>query len=211
MTRPTREAAAAAAIAAVVGAAGLALSAWTGFPKGVDAYQHLTRLKFVSDWFPHQDWFYVWAAGMPTFDNYPGLPYVASLPMVRLIGEVRTLELLALVAMLAFGLGFYGHVRVRTGDRRTAFLATVMVVTSMAIWHFVLASGVYARVVAMGFGGLAWWAHAMALSRRSGRWWALTAVFIALTIACHPVTGAFVAGHTAVFQLSDMRLGGIRH
>src|SRR5439155_363817 len=178
--------------------------------KGVDAYQHLTRLKLVSDWFPHQDWFYIWAAGMPAFDNYPGLPYVVSLPLVRLLGEVRTLELLALAAMVAFGLGFYGHVRVRTGDRRTAFLATVMVVTSMAIWHYVLASGVYARVVAMGFGGLAWWAHSMALSRRSGRWWALTAVFIALTIACHPVTGAFVAGYIAVVQLSEMRLGGIR-
>ena len=210
MTGRRNEIAAAAGIAVVVFILGLLLSAWTGFPKGVDAYQHLTRLKFVSDWFPHQDWFYIWAAGMPAFDNYPGLPYVASLPVVRLIGEVRTLELLALVAMLAFGLGFYGHVRVRTADRRTAFLATVMVVTSMAIWHFVLASGVYARVVAMGFGGLAWWAHAMALSRRSGRWWALTAVFIALTIACHPVTGAFVAGYIAVVQLSEMRLGGIR-
>jgi len=210
MTGRRNEIAAAAGIAVVVFILGLLLSAWTGFPKGVDAYQHLTRLKFVSDWFPHQDWFYIWAAGMPAFDNYPGLPYVASLPMVRLIGEVRTLELLALVAMLAFGLGFYGHVRVRTGDRRTAFLATVMVLTSMAIWHYLLASGVYARVVAMGFGGLAWWAHAMALSRRSGRWWALTAVFIALTIACHPVTGAFVAGYIAVVQLSEMRLGGIR-
>jgi len=210
MTGRRSEIAAAAGIAVVVFILGLLLSAWTGFPKGVDAYQHLTRLKFVSDWFPHQDWFYIWAAGMPAFDNYPGLPYVASLPVVRLIGEVRTLELLALVAMLAFGLGFYGHVRVRTGDRRTAFLATVMVLTSMAIWHYLLASGVYARVVAMGFGGLAWWAHAMALSRRSGRWWALTAVFIALTIACHPVTGAFVAGYIAIVQLSEMRLGGIR-
>ena len=210
MTGRRSEIAAAVGIAVVVFILGLLLSAWTGFPKGVDAYQHLTRLKFVSDWFPHQDWFYIWAAGMPAFDNYPGLPYVASLPVVRLIGEVRTLELLALVAMLAFGLGFYGHIRIRTGDRRTALLATVMVVTSMAIWHFVLASGVYARVVAMGFGGLAWWAHAMALDRRSGRWWALTAVFIALTIACHPVTGAFVAGYIAIVQLSEMRLGGIR-
>src|SRR5438552_17960479 len=210
MTGRRNEIAAAAGIAVVVFILGLLLSAWTGFPKGVDAYQHLTRLKFVSDWFPHQDWFYIWAAGMPAFDNYPGLPYVASLPFVCLFGEVRTLELLSLVAMLAFGLGFYGHIRIRTGDRRTALLATVMVVTSMAIWHFVLASGVYARVVAMGFGGLAWWAHAMALDRRSGRWWAVTAVFIALTIACHPVTGAFVAGYIAVVQLSEMRLGGIR-
>src|SRR5438552_18605676 len=120
---------------------------------------------------------------MPMFDNFPGLPYVAALPFVRLLGDTTTLELMALVAMAAFGLGLYGHLRLRTGRPDIALLAAVMVVTSMAFWHFVLASGVYARVVAMGFGGLAWWAHAMALSRRSGRWWALAAVFISLTIA----------------------------
>src|SRR5438552_16783755 len=62
----------------------------------------------------------------------------------------------------------------------------------------------------MGFGGLAWWAHAMALSRHSGKWWALTAVLIAATIACHPVTGAFVAGYVALVQVSAMGLRGIR-
>ena len=190
-------------------AIGALLGAWGAFPKGVDAYQHLTRLKFVSDWFPHHDWFYAWAAGMPMFDNYPGLPYVASLPLVRLFGDVWTLDFLALFAMLTFGLGFYGHLRVRTGDARIAFLATVMVMTSMAIWYFITASGVYARVVAMGFGGLAWCAHAKALQQMSGRWWALTALLIAATIASHPVTGAFVAGYVTIVQLSARGLGGI--
>ena len=210
MTSKKFEVAAAGAVVAVVVVAGLLLSAWRGFPKGVDAYQHLTRLNFVADWFPHHNWFYAWAAGMPMFDNYPGLPYVAALPFVRLLGDTTALELMALVAMVAFGLGLYGHLRLRTGRPDIALLAAVMVVTSMAIWHFVLASGVYARVVAMGFGGLAWWAHAMALSRHSGRWWALTAVLIAATIACHPVTGAFVAGYVALVQVSAMGLRGIR-
>ncbi len=210
MTSKKFEVAAAGAVVAVVVVAGLLLSAWRGFPKGVDAYQHLTRLNFVADWFPHHNWFYAWAAGMPMFDNYPGLPYVAALPFVRLLGDTTALELMALVAMVAFGLGLYGHLRLRTGRPDIALVAAVMVVTSMAIWHFVLASGVYARVVAMGFGGLAWWAHAMALSRHSGKWWALTAVLIAATIACHPVTGAFVAGYVALVQLSAMGLRGIR-
>src|SRR5437762_12535922 len=210
ITRARIEVAAAAAVVGVVVVAGLLLSAWRGFPKGVDAYQHLTRMNFVADWFPHHNWFYAWAAGMPMFDNYPGLPYVAALPFVRLLGDTTALELMALVAMVAFGLGLYGHLRLRTGRPDIALLAAVMVVTSMAIWHFVLASGVYARVVAMGFGGLAWWAHAMALSRHSGKWWALTALLIAATIACHPVTGAFVAGYVALVQVSAMGLRGIR-
>jgi len=210
ITKARIEVAAAAAVVGVVVVAGLLLSAWRGFPKGVDAYQHLTRMNFVADWFPHHNWFYAWAAGMPMFDNYPGLPYLAALPFVRLIGDTTTLELMALAAMVAFGLGLYGHLRIRTGHVGIALLAAVMVVTSMAIWHFVLASGVYARVVAMGFGGLAWWAHAMALSRHSGRWWALTAVLIAATIACHPVTGAFVAGYITLVQVSSLGLAGIR-
>ena len=83
MTSRKFEVAAAGAVVAVVVVAGLLLSAWRGFPKGVDAYQHLTRLNFVADWFPHHNWFYACAAGMPMFDNYPGLPYVAALPFVK--------------------------------------------------------------------------------------------------------------------------------
>ena len=115
MTGKKFEIAAAGAVVAVVVVAGVLLGAWRGFPKGVDAYQHLTRLNFVADWFPHHNWFYAWAAGMPMFDNYPGLPYVAALPFVRLLGDTTTLELMALVAMAAFGLGLYGHLRLRTG------------------------------------------------------------------------------------------------
>src|SRR2546429_5874 len=78
------EVAAAGAVVAVVVVAGLLLSAWRGFPKGVDAYQHLTRLNFVADWFPHHNRLYAWAAGMPRFDNNPRLPYVAAPPVLRL-------------------------------------------------------------------------------------------------------------------------------
>ena len=55
------------AIGGITVLVGALLRAWTGFPKGTDAAAHLTRLKFVADWFPSQDWLYAWAAGMPTF------------------------------------------------------------------------------------------------------------------------------------------------
>src|SRR5213079_3080901 len=107
IARPGGEAVARTGIVAVVVAMGALLRAWDGFPKGVDAANHLTRLKFVSDWFPNHDWFYVWAAGMPTFDNYPGLAYVMALPAVRAFGAEPTLKGLAFVAMVAFALGLY--------------------------------------------------------------------------------------------------------
>src|SRR5439155_5359701 len=113
MPRPNGDSVARVGIVAAVVTVGALLRAWDGFPKGVDAANHLTRLKFVSDWFPNHDWFYVWAAGMPTFDNYPGLAYVMALPAVRAFGAEPTLKGLAFVAMVAFALGLYGHLRLR--------------------------------------------------------------------------------------------------
>src|SRR5438105_2441143 len=107
------EAAVGGGIVAIVVGIGAALGAWSGFPKGVDAGNHLTRLKFVADWFPHHDWLYAWAAGMPSFDNYPGFAYVAAMPFVLAFGPEPTLKGLALVAMVAFALGLYGHLRLR--------------------------------------------------------------------------------------------------
>ncbi|TMC69452.1 MAG: hypothetical protein E6J15_12785 [Chloroflexi bacterium] len=199
-----------AALAGIVVAIGAVLGAWTGYPKGVDAANHLTRLKFVADWFPHHNWLYAWAAGMPTFDNYPGLAYVGALPLVTALGPETTLKLLALLAMVAFTLGLFGHLRLRGIDRPVAVIATLMALTSMSVWQFITADGVYARVIAMGFGALAWWAHAAALRNRSGRAYALTAVLLALTVAAHPVTGAFAAGYVALVQLAAQSWRGLR-
>jgi len=199
-----------AAVVAVVIIVGALLGAWTGFPKGVDAANHLTRLKFVADWFPNHDWLYVWAAGMPTFDNYPGLPYVAALPFVLVFGAETTLKALALLAMVAFGLGLYGHLVLRGAPRTVAIVATLLALTSMSVWRFTVADGVYARVIAMGFAALAWWAHAAALRHRTGWAYALTALLLALTVASHPVTGAFAAGYVALVQVAGQGWSGVR-
>jgi hypothetical protein len=197
-------------VTSVVVLTGALLGAWTGFPKGVDAANHLTRLKFVADWFPHYNWLYAWAAGMPTFDNYPGLAYVVALPLVVALGPETTLKLLALLAMVAFGLGLFGHLRLRGANLRVALIATLMALTSMSVWQFITYDGVYARVIAMGLGALAWWAHAGAIRNASGRLYSLTALLLALTVAAHPVTGAFAAGYVVLVQLAAQGWSGIR-
>src|SRR5439155_22908774 len=70
---------------------GLALGAWTGFPKGTDAYAHLTRLKLVADSFPRHEWLFGWSAGMPAFETYPELPYLAAAPFTKILGAPTTL------------------------------------------------------------------------------------------------------------------------
>src|SRR3954470_9177219 len=84
-----------------VAAVGFALTVWTGFPKGTDAYSHLTRLRFVADFFPRYEWLYSWSAGMPTFETYPELPYLLAAPVTKLFGAPVAL---ILIAFLGFAL-----------------------------------------------------------------------------------------------------------
>ncbi|HKW78574.1 MAG TPA: hypothetical protein VJQ09_05690, partial [Candidatus Limnocylindria bacterium] len=137
-----------------------ALGVIGGFPKGTDALMHLTRLKFVSDWFPHHNWLYAWSAGMPAFTTYPALPYLASLPFVRIFGPEPMLGALAFLAALALGLGVYGHLRERGVALSTALLAALIATTSLATWQWIVQAGAYARVIAVGLGALSWWTHA---------------------------------------------------
>ena len=191
-----------AAIVALVALYALALGVVTGYPKGTDAPMHLARLKFVADWFPNHNWLYAWAAGMPAFDSYPGLPYVASLPLVRTIGPELTLKLLALLGFWALGLGLYGHLVERGRPRAVALTAALMAATSLALWAWIVSGGVYARIIAVGLGALAWWAHARALRLGHQRWWALTVLLLAAAISSHQVMGALASLYVAAVHLS---------
>ncbi len=189
-------------IAGITVAVGALLRAWTGFPKGTDAAAHLTRLKFVADWFPSQDWLYVWAAGMPTFGTYPPLPYLLGLVPTRLVGAETTLIALALVGMVAFLLGLYAFVAVATGSRLAAFGAAVCVACSMAIWTWIVHDGLYARIVACGFGAWAWYAHERWRVSGSRAWFVAAAILLAATVASHPFMGLVFAGVVALRTLS---------
>ena len=197
-------------IGVIVALYAFALGVTTGFPKGTDAPMHLTRLKFVSDWFPHHNWLYVWAAGMPMFETYPALPYLAALPFVRLFGPELTLEALALLAVGAIGLGVYGHLIERGRPVPVALLAALMVTTSLAIWTWIVHGGVYARVVAVGFGALAWWAHAAALRTHRARWYAAAIILLAASLASHEAMGALCSFYLALVHLSARGARGLR-
>lgn len=208
-TRGGRFAAPFAVIVGTVVVFALALGVVGGYPKGTDAPMHIARLQFVADWFPHDNWLYAWAGGMPAFDTYPVLPYLAALPLVRAIGAPATLELLALASFLALGLGLYGHLVERGRPRSLALAAALVAVTSLAMWTWVLNGGAYMRVVAIGLGAVAWWTHARALRTDGSRWWAGTAVLLAAAVASHPVIGAIPALYVAAVHLSARGRAGL--
>src|SRR2546428_5585310 len=173
-----------------VGAVGYVLTVWTGFPKGTDAYSHLTRLRFVADFFPRHEWLYSWAAGMPTFETYPELPYLAAAPVTKLLGAPAALILIAFAGFSLLGLGLYGTVRTATGSSVGGLVAALGAVGSMATWTWIVNGGVYARVFAAGLAACACWAAARWLGGGGRVAFTMTALLLAAAIASHQFVGA---------------------
>ena len=187
------EGAAVVAIFAAVAAVGVALGAWTGFPKGTDAYAHMTRLRFVAEYFPRHEWLYGWSAGMPTFETYPELPYIVAAPLAKALGAPVALDALAVMAMACLGIGLYGTVRTATGSPLGGAIAALAGLGSMATWTWIVDGGVYARVLAAGLGACAAWAAARWFGTGGRVPFAATAVLLASAIASHQFVGAVFA------------------
>jgi hypothetical protein len=197
-------------VLAAVGALGGVLTVWTGFPKGTDAYSHLTRLRFVADYFPRHEWLYSWAGGMPTFESYPELPYLAAAPVTKLFGAPAALILIAFTGFTLLGLGLYGTVRTATGSSVGGLVAALGAIGSMAMWTWVVNGGVYARVFAAGIAACACWAAARWLGTGGRVAFAVTALLLAAAIASHQFVGAVFAFGIGVATLTHPGPGKLR-
>ena len=197
-------------VLAAVGAVGWVLTVWSGFPKGTDAYSHLTRLRFVAEFFPRHEWLYSWSAGMPTFESYPELPYLAAIPVTRLFGAPVALILFALLGFTLIGLGLYGTVRTATGSSVAGLVAALGAIGSMATWTWVVNGGVYARVFAAGLAACACWAAARWLGTGGRAAFATTALLLAAAIASHQFVGAVFAFGIGVATLAHPGPGKLR-
>jgi hypothetical protein len=202
--------AAVALVLATVAAVGFALTVWTGFPKGTDAYSHLTRLRFVADFFPRHEWLYSWSAGMPTFETYPELPYLAAAPVTKLLGAPAALILIAFAGLSLLGLGLYGAVRTATGSSVGGLVTALGAIGSMATWTWIANGGVYARVFAAGLAACACWAAARWLGGGGRIAFTMTALLLAAALASHQFVGAVFAFGIGMATLSHPGPGRLR-
>src|SRR3989442_6084430 len=189
-------------VVATVAAVGFVLAVWTGFPKGTDAYAHLTRLKFVADNFPRHEWLYSWSAGMPTFETYPELPYLAAAPVTKVFGAPAALILIAFAGLSLIGLGLFGAVRTATGSSVGGLVAALGAIGSMATWTWIVNGGVYARGFAAGLAACACCAAARWLGTAGRVAFATTALLLAAAIASHQFVGAVFAFGIGVATLA---------
>ena len=125
-----------------------------GFPRGNDAPYHLTWIFYLDRYFPYvPKWFYAQGGGFPFLASYPPLStYVAFL--VHWIFGVSIFDafsLIAVVSIVATGLGLYFFVKVKFDNEFWALMSGCFILLTPAIWSTYGVTGAYSRVFSTPF------------------------------------------------------------
>jgi hypothetical protein len=156
-TKLVKDLAALALIAAATITTGILNGSFTGFPKGYDAYGHMSKIKLLVDYFPNVDWNYEWYSGMLySLGSFPPLFHYMGGVLVALLGAstATALIFIAAISFVLIGWGLYGSVRVATGDHVAALVAALVLIGSPAYWTYIVEDGLYPRILGMAFTAL---------------------------------------------------------
>ena len=181
--------------------------AFQGFPKGYDAYGHMSKIKFLVDNFPNVDWNYEWYAGQYFSEgSFPPLFHYAAGVLVGFglpIGDA--IIVLAAFAFVVIGCALYGLVRVATDSRVAGLIAALILLSSNAFWAYVLVGGLYPRILGMAFFSLFAFFAVVHQTRPSRPAFAAMVLSLAAAMSTHLLLGAigvaFAVGLIAVMPL----------
>jgi hypothetical protein len=132
---------------------GVVNQSFAGFPKGYDAYGHMSKVKFLVDNFPNVDWNYEWYSGQYFSEwSFPPLFHWLAAALAWLGMPIgATLLVLAAASFVVVVTALYGLVRVASGSRLAGLVAGLLVLGSGAFWVYVLEGGLYPRILGMAF------------------------------------------------------------
>lgn len=175
---------------------GLYLGAFTGFPKGLDAYQHLGMTKFILRYWPNIKWYPDWYGGIPFYLWYSPLPHYLNALTAKLttLPIESSLILLSAISLSLMALGLYGLVYYITKDH-DASLVVSLVVSSSPMWGFLIGGGAYARVIAAAFLPISLWftivyVHNVKANQGFKKYYLATVFSITVTLISHLQVGA---------------------
>jgi hypothetical protein len=97
-----------AVVAAVTLVVGVLNHSFPGFPKGYDAFGHMSKIKLLVDYFPNADWNHEWYAGMLFSEgSFPALfHYIGALLVVVLgISTATALVVISAASFVVIGWG----------------------------------------------------------------------------------------------------------
>ncbi|HJX45590.1 MAG: hypothetical protein A2V72_02400 [Candidatus Nealsonbacteria bacterium RBG_13_37_56] len=178
------------------------LSLISGFPKGVDAYAHLTRIVWILTRFPQINWNPSWDSG--TFFwlwSYPPTGSILSALLVKIFGisVEASLTWVAFACMLIFALGLFATLSLWTGTW-ISIPITLLALTTPALWSWWGHGGNYIRIWGMAFYSLSLAIFVYYLKKPS-RWvYIFLIIFLGLSLTTHmlftALTVATIGGYT---------------
>jgi len=185
-----------AAILLFLVAVGRFLSAFAGFPKGFDAFGHISQIRILMRYFPHINWNHLWYSGLPVLQHsYPPLFYLlgAALAAILPISIHSTILLLSALSHFVILACAYGVVRMFTGSRLSGLFAAALTISSPAFWAYIIYDGHYPRVLATMFLALAAY-FALAYfktseARQARLYWLGMVISVAASMSTHPIGG----------------------
>lgn len=174
-------------------AVGISNKAFVGFPKGYDAYGHMSKVKFLVDNFPNTDWNYEWYSGQFFSEgSFPPLFHVVATVLVGWFGFPlgESLIFLAAASFVVIACSLYGLVRLATGSRLAGLIAASLLLATNAFWSYVLLGGLYPRIVGMAFVALAAFFAFLYSAHRSRAAFAAMIISVAGALSTHLLLGA---------------------
>ena len=171
---------------------GAATGAFTGTVKGYDGWGHLTKVVLVLRDFPAVDWNYDWYSGSPFFlGGYPPLFYFAASAVAWLgVNGAVAMNLLMALSYVGMTLSLYGLVRVASGSRLAAIVASGLLLATAADWTPFVQQGLYTRIFGMGFASVAILAATLYVRRQTIARYAICIVAVWGALNSHVVLGA---------------------
>lgn len=171
-----------------------------GFPTGWDTYAHLTKIRYVLDFWPHSSWAHMWYIGTPIFRWYSPLPYYLTALFVKIAGWTIefALTFTFLISIILVGVAIFLSVFEVTKDRLASLIAATLTLSSTILWNYGLWIGMYSRYLATAmfsffiFFLLRYLKQTYTNYQSKGNYFGLVA-FISLSALSHPVMGIVTA------------------
>ena len=174
--------------------------AFTGFPKGYDAYSHFITIRLILHNFPHFLWNYAWYGGFPAYPgSYPPFYSLFVSAGVAASGAsiTQAMDVATAVMYMVSVAALYGFVRVLGRNRLIAVATAVVVLAAPALWSASIQAGSYPRLCAMAFGDVAIFVAALDARRPTRVHAVVIALLLGVAMGSHPVIGVLV-----VFQVA---------
>ena len=180
------------------------VGAFSGFPKGYDAWGHIAKVHLILEHWPYVDWNDAWYAGIPHFEgSYPPLYHLLVAGLVTITGRSigDAMNLVTAGCVVGTVVATYTLVRTLTRRRLPALAAGLLVVGTPAFWVAFVQGGLYPRLLTFTFLAIgAWRTAAWAVHGGAARF-AVAALATALALSSHLLVGVLALGVSAAVAL----------